>query len=95
MFSDGCGNTMSEGSYGDEFNSGGGGVYALWLTPQALKLYWWARNSIPRDITKGRPNPSRWGTPASQFISGKNCNVKNYFKKQTIVSSPRGTSTKP
>ncbi|KAJ3535840.1 hypothetical protein NM208_g6967 [Fusarium decemcellulare] len=82
---DGCGNTMSAGSYGEDFNTNKGGVYATWLTKDALKLYWWPRNKIPTDIKSGKPNPSNWGTPASQFVGGSNCNVGKYFKKQTII----------
>lgn len=79
---------MSTGSYGDAFNDGQGGVYAVWLNSNALNIYWWARKNIPKDITAGKPNPSNWGTPASRFTSGRNCNVSNYFKDQTIVGSP-------
>ncbi|KAI9151300.1 Endo-1,3(4)-beta-glucanase [Paramyrothecium foliicola] len=81
---DGCGNTMSTGSYGDAFNDGEGGVYAVWLDQNALSIYWWSRDSIPQDITAGNPDPSKWGTPASRF-SGSSCNISKYFKKQTIV----------
>jgi hypothetical protein len=78
---------MSTGSYGPTFNAAGGGVYATWLESNALKLYWWKRSDIPADITNGNPDPTNWGTPASQFVSGSNCNVGNYFKELTIVSS--------
>ncbi|KAL9561237.1 hypothetical protein ACKAV7_014592 [Fusarium commune] len=82
---DGCGNTMSAGSYGSEFNKAKGGVYATWLRADSLKIYWWSRKNIPDDITAGKPDPSKWGTPASQFFSGKGCNVGTYFKGQTII----------
>ncbi|KAL9082977.1 MAG: hypothetical protein Q9165_008705 [Trypethelium subeluteriae] len=83
---DGCGNTMSSGSYGNAFNAGGGGVYATWLESDALRIYWWSRGDVPNDITDGNPDPSGWGTPASQFVSGNSCDVSQYFKGQTIVS---------
>ncbi|KAF4997042.1 hypothetical protein FDECE_12220 [Fusarium decemcellulare] len=82
---DGCGNTMSRGSYGPTFNQGQGGVYATWLDTNSVKIYWWSRKNIPRDITAGKPDPSKWGKPASQFIGGRNCNVSRYFKGQTII----------
>lgn len=78
---------MSQGSYGPAFNAAGGGVYATWLESDALKLYWFKRSNIPADITSGNPNPANWGTPASQFTSGSNCNISKYFKDLTIVSS--------
>ncbi|KAF7539730.1 hypothetical protein G7Z17_g12368 [Cylindrodendrum hubeiense] len=82
---DGCGNTMTAGSYGSAFNRAEGGVYATWLEANALKIYWWSRENIPADITAGKPDPSKWGNPASQFVSGKGCNVGTYFKGQTII----------
>ncbi|KAF7544820.1 hypothetical protein G7Z17_g9651 [Cylindrodendrum hubeiense] len=77
---------MTEGSYGSVFNKAEGGVYATWLEPDALKIYWWSRKDIPTDITTGKPDPSKWGKPASQFISGKDCNIGAYFKEQTIIA---------
>ncbi|KAH7141844.1 concanavalin A-like lectin/glucanase domain-containing protein [Dactylonectria macrodidyma] len=82
---DGCGNTMSAGSYGTAFNKGKGGVYATWLEADAIKIYWWSRAKIPADITAGKPDPSKWGKPASQFISGQGCNVAKFFKGLTII----------
>lgn len=76
---------MTSGSYGQAFNEGHGGVFATWLDSNALRIYWWSRDKVPSDITSGNPDPSTWGTPASQFVSGSGCNVDNYFKKQTIV----------
>lgn len=76
---------MTSGSYGQAFNEGRGGVFATWLDSNALRIYWWSRDKVPSDITSGNPDPSTWGTPASQFVSGSGCNVDNYFKKQTIV----------
>ncbi|KAF7563372.1 hypothetical protein G7046_g706 [Stylonectria norvegica] len=82
---DGCGNTMSANSYGNGFNAAGGGVYAVSLASDALKIYWWPRSKIPSDITSGAPDPTKWGTPASLFTSGSNCNVANYFKGMNII----------
>jgi hypothetical protein len=83
--SDGCGSTHAEGSYGSAFNKGKGGVYATYLESDALKIYWFPRQKIPADIKAGKPDPSKWGKPASQFISGSSCKVDKYFKGQTIV----------
>ncbi|KAJ4118853.1 hypothetical protein NW768_010591 [Fusarium equiseti] len=82
---DGCGSTHAEGSYGSAFNKAKGGVYATWLESDALKIYWFPRNKIPADIKSGKPDPSKWGTPASRFISGPGCDVGKYFKGQTII----------
>jgi len=86
-YSDGCGSTHAEGSYGSAFNKAKGGVYATWLESDALKIYWFPRDKIPTDIKSGKPDPSNWGTPASKFVSGSGCDVGKYFKGQTIVST--------
>ncbi|KAK3936336.1 concanavalin A-like lectin/glucanase domain-containing protein [Diplogelasinospora grovesii] len=83
---DGCGNTAPSGSYGDRFNSIGGGVYATYVQASSLKIWFFPRSSIPADIASGNPNPSNWPAPfldAEQ--SGKGCNVGNFFKKQTLI----------
>ncbi|WZH49911.1 concanavalin A-like lectin/glucanase domain-containing protein [Fusarium acuminatum] len=82
---DGCGSTHAEGSYGSAFNKGKGGVYATYLESDALKIYWFPRQKIPADIKAGKPDPSKWGKPASQFISGSSCKIDKYFKGQTII----------
>jgi hypothetical protein len=87
LYSSGCGNTMPSGSYGKTFNANKGGVYATWLTKEAVKIWWFPRNSIPADIKNGSPEPNTWGQPATtQFVNANgNCDVGRYFKKQTIV----------
>ncbi|SPJ88722.1 related to mixed-linked glucanase precursor MLG1 [Fusarium torulosum] len=83
----GCGNTMPSGSYGKTFNANKGGIYATWLTTEAVKIWWFPRNNIPADIKNGKPEPNTWGQPAtSQFVNANgNCDVGRYFKKQTII----------
>ncbi|RGP80043.1 mixed-linked glucanase precursor mlg1 [Fusarium longipes] len=85
---DGCGNTHAVGSYGSAFNKAKGGVYATWLESNSLKIYWFPREKIPSDIKAGKPDPTRWGEPASKFLSGPGCDVRKYFKGQTINALP-------
>lgn len=82
---DGCGNTMKTNSYGKGFNDRNGGVYATWLDADFIKIYWWNRANIPKDIKAGRPDPSGWGTPATQFLKGSGCDPSKYFKGLTII----------
>ncbi|KAK0629508.1 glycoside hydrolase family 16 protein [Bombardia bombarda] len=83
---DGCGNTAPSGSYGNGFNTNGGGVYATQVLASSLKIWFFPRNSIPADITSGNPNPAGWPAPfLDAEKSSKNCNVGNFFKKQTII----------
>ncbi|WXC48193.1 hypothetical protein QX201_007908 [Fusarium graminearum] len=56
--SSGCGNTMPSGSYGKTFNANKGGIYATWLTTEAIKVSWFPRNNIPADIKNGKPKPN-------------------------------------
>jgi hypothetical protein len=89
--SDGCGNTGPSGSFGDAFNSIGGGVYATEIKSSSLKIWFFPRSSIPADITSGKPNPSGWSAPFADFETSKGgCNIGNYFKKQTLVRGAEG-----
>ena len=77
-------------SYGDAFNSAGGGVYATQLESSVLKIWHFPRSSIPDDITAGNPNPSGWGQPMMDFETANGgCNVGRNFHRQTIVCLAR------
>lgn len=76
--------TSDTHSYGDDFNSVGGGVYAVQWTDEAIKIWHFARSSIPQDITNKTPDPSSWGLPEALF-GGSTCNVDKYFKDMSIV----------
>ncbi|KAK6700909.1 hypothetical protein SNK04_010845 [Fusarium graminearum] len=49
---------MPSGSYGKTFNANKGGIYATWLTTEAIKVSWFPRNNIPADIKNGKPKPN-------------------------------------
>ncbi|KAI9758428.1 MAG: hypothetical protein M4579_003057 [Chaenotheca gracillima] len=70
-------------SYGTGFNNNGGGVYATEWTSQAIKIWFFPRHHIPRDIRSGHPNPGDWGLPTAQF-SGQ-CDMDARFKDLQIV----------
>ena len=71
-------------SYGPDFNSAGGGVYALEWKSDAIKIWFFPRGSIPSDISSGSPQPSNWGTPSSIF-NGPNANIDANFKNHRII----------
>lgn len=80
----GCGiNDEDTSSYGNGFNSIGGGVYAMEWTGSAIKIWFFPRQNIPGDISSGNPNPSGWGTPVSNFAG--NCNIASHFAQHNIV----------
>lgn len=71
-------------SYGDSFNSIGGGVYALEWTDEAIKIWHFPRTAIPSDITAKQPDPSSWGEPEALF-GGSSCDVDDFFNDMSIV----------
>lgn len=74
--------TNSE-TFGDGFNSIGGGVYATEWTSSAINIWFFPRKSIPSDISSGSPNPDNWGLPIGQFAGG--CDIDEHVFGQQIV----------
>ncbi|KAH8690217.1 concanavalin A-like lectin/glucanase domain-containing protein [Talaromyces proteolyticus] len=79
----GCVVKGTKGSFGDDFNALGGGVYAMEWTSQFIKIWFFPRDSIPASITAGKPDPSDFGTPMGDFQGS--CNIGDEFKAQKIV----------
>lgn len=50
----------------------------------AIKIWHFARGSIPEDITQKNPDPSNWGNPTASF-GGSSCDVDKYFKNMNLV----------
>lgn len=71
-------------TYGDGFNDVEGGVYATEITADAITVWFFARDSIPEDISSGTPDPSGWSTPQAQFQG--DCDFASKFTTQSIVS---------
>lgn len=71
-------------SYGDAFNAVGGGVYAVQWDSDRMKVWHFARGSIPADIESKTPEPSGWGLPEAVF-GGERCDVDSFFKNMSIV----------
>jgi len=70
-------------SYGEGFNSNGGGVYAMEWTSQHIKVWWWPRGGIPADALGDYPAPEAWGTPAAMFNGA--CEMDRRFRNHKIV----------
>lgn len=80
QYNSGCSSTDSRSwTFGDNFNKIGGGVFALEWTSSHIRMWFWARPVIPKDITSGTPNPSGWGTPAANF-DGASCDINSHFR---------------
>lgn len=75
----------SRASYGEYFESQGGGVFATKWDENEIATWSFYRAAIPQDILAGTPNPSGWGTPASKLVP-TNCNpLSNFFANMSIV----------
>ncbi|KAF2491064.1 hypothetical protein BU16DRAFT_469140 [Lophium mytilinum] len=80
----GCGvSSNTAGSYGDDFNAAGGGVYAMEWTSSAIKIWFFTHSTTPPDILSNAPNPSQWGAPQANFAG--NCNIDSHFANHRIV----------
>jgi len=80
----GCGIKTGAGSYGAPFNSHQGGVFAMEWTANYIQTFYWARGSVPADVTSNSPNPGSWGKPYGYFQLGSNC-PNSHFQKHQIV----------
>ncbi|KAJ3241937.1 hypothetical protein HDU78_001644 [Chytriomyces hyalinus] len=92
----GCGTQTSKtGTFGNSFNSQRGGVYAMeWVPKQSngspgfIKVWNFARNAIPADITNGNPNPASWPTNSgfAYFGFGNNCQPSAFSTQQIVIN---------
>ncbi|WVQ93960.1 hypothetical protein IAU59_001038 [Kwoniella sp. CBS 9459] len=74
----------SNSSFGELFNSAGGGVFALLWTGDGIRMWDWNRAQIPSDINSGQPKPESWGTPAAAW-DASTCDPAKFFQAQVIV----------
>lgn len=72
----------NQATFGSQFNTNGGGVYAMEWTSQAISMWFWAHGQQPSDASSTNPNPAGWGPPTALF-SG--CAIDSFFKDQQIV----------
>ncbi|KAL1306214.1 hypothetical protein AAFC00_004310 [Neodothiora populina] len=81
----GCGVGASQSNtYGDGFNSIGGGVYAMQWTSAFIKVWFFPRGSIPASITAGTPDYTTFGTPTANF-DGAGCDIDGHFANHRII----------
>jgi len=82
----GCGvSTNTANTYGNAFNSNGGGVYAMQWETKGIFVWFFPRGSIPADITAGAPVTGNWGTPIVAFNGGSGCTIDSHLKNENIV----------
>ncbi|TLD37930.1 glycoside hydrolase family protein [Venturia nashicola] len=79
----GCGiDSGSNAGFGDPFNAGNGGTYALQWTDTFIKTWFFPRGSEPDSFSCSAPDVSKFGTPDS-FFSG--CDIASNFKDNRLV----------
>ncbi|KAF3398364.1 hypothetical protein F1880_006063 [Penicillium rolfsii] len=83
----GCGVKGQTATYGEAFNDNGGGVYALELRDAGIRVWMFARDDIPSDISNSSsPDPSTWGKALADFPS-THCDIGSHFKNQSIIAN--------
>lgn len=80
----GCGVEGPPESFGENFNIRGGGIYALELRHEGIRVWFFDRETVPNDIVFARPDPSTWPTPLADF-PGLECDIEKHFRDLKIV----------
>jgi hypothetical protein len=70
-------------TYGTGFNANGGGIYATEWTSDAISVWFFARDSVPDDLSGDDPDPSGWGKPTAKFQGG--CDIDQHFENHNII----------
>lgn len=90
---EGCGVRGNIDTYGPAFNDAGGGIYALELRSEGVRVWQFVRTSLPKDLTilaldatHARPDPSTWGKPLADFPSNK-CDIEEHFRNMTLIAN--------
>ena len=82
----GCGvSAGGPGSYGDGFNNGNGGVYALEWTSEAIDIWFFSRSSNLDNVLSDNPDPAQWGSPLASFEGGSGCTIDDHFNDHNII----------
>ncbi|KAF5876585.1 putative endo beta- protein [Botrytis fragariae] len=80
----GCGiSDTRTNSYGRGFNLNGGGIYAMEWTSSHIRVYFFPAGTAPTDINGPNPDPSKWGTPVSNFEG--DCDIDTHFKENRLI----------
>jgi len=71
-------------SYGANFASAGGGVYAMLWNDTGISLWFFQRSAIPSDLPTDSPNPDAWPLPTAYFPTSS-CDLETFIKPQTLI----------
>ena len=77
-------------SFGQGFNMVGGGVFAHLWNSSGIQMWHFVRDSIPKNIQKGRPDPSSWPPPVA-FWSSQGCDFpSNLYDHHLVINTAVG-----
>ncbi|KAI0433056.1 concanavalin A-like lectin/glucanase domain-containing protein [Xylaria sp. FL1042] len=82
----GCGVSGNADSYGESYNTAEGGIMAMELRDQGIRMWQFGRDDIPADITSKQPDPSTWGEAVADFPS-TDCDISSHFRNQSIIAN--------
>ncbi|KAG6008848.1 hypothetical protein E4U43_000090 [Claviceps pusilla] len=80
----GCGVKEPDSTFGAALNSAGGSIMAVEWRAAGIRIWQFARNAIPSDITGKKPNPAGWGIATADFPS-TDCDIGSHFKNHSII----------
>ena len=73
-------------TFGSTFNANGGGVAAIELRNEGIRVWQFPRSAIPTDISSGSPNPSTWSEATADFPN-IDCDIGSHFRNQSIIAN--------
>jgi hypothetical protein len=73
-------------SYGPDFNSAGGGVWATHFDSTGVFIWFWPRGQVPSSLTGATDSidPSTFGTPSAAYPSST-CEIDKFFGPQNLI----------
>ncbi|ROV90091.1 hypothetical protein VMCG_09758 [Cytospora schulzeri] len=80
----GCGVLGETSTFGQDYNTIGGGVTAVEWRKAGIRVWQFERNSIPDDISNNSPDPNSWGKALADFPD-TGCDIGSHFKNQSII----------
>ncbi|KAF9817473.1 hypothetical protein IEO21_03430 [Rhodonia placenta] len=85
----GCGvSNPTDNSYGPDFNSAGGGWYAMERTSSVINVWFWTRTNggVPSDVSSAASSidTSNWGQPVGYFPN-TDCDIGSVFGANNII----------
>ncbi|KAI5122192.1 hypothetical protein M0805_007089 [Coniferiporia weirii] len=85
----GCGvHNNKANNYGPDFNSAGGGWYAMERTTSFIRVFFWSRgdSSVPSGVSGGTSSidTDNWGEPVALFPN-TDCDLASHFGENNII----------